>query len=155
MVFGFMAALYYWFPKMTGKRLDPFLGKLHFWLFEIGFVGTFSALFYVGLQGEARWQASVPPQYAVGNLIASLFAILIAASVFILVYNVIITLARGEKAEANEWGAKTLEWTVPTPVPLENFEKLPVITSGAYDYGVPEPEKEAVGASAQKPLQAD
>ncbi len=155
MVFGFMAALYYWFPKMTGKRLDPFLGKLHFWLFEIGFVGTFSALFYAGLQGEARWQASVPPQYAVPNLIASLFAILIAASVFTLAYNVIITLARGEKAEADEWGAKTLEWTVPTPVPLENFEKLPVITSGPYDYGEPEPEKAVAGAPAQKPLQAD
>jgi cytochrome c oxidase subunit 1 len=154
-VFGFMAALYYWFPKMTGKRLDPFLGKLHFWLFEIGFVGTFSALFYAGLQGEARWQASVPPQYATANLIASLFAILIAASVFTLAYNVIITLARGEKAEINEWGAKTLEWTVPTPVPLENFEKLPVITSGPYDYGEPEPEPAAAGAPAPKPLQAD
>src|SRR5215472_16581496 len=62
-VFGFFASLYYWFPKMLGKRLDPLLGKLHFWLFEIGFVGVFAALFYAGLQGEARWQASVPPQY--------------------------------------------------------------------------------------------
>jgi cytochrome c oxidase subunit 1 len=154
MVFGFMAAFYYWFPKMVGKRLDPFLGKLHFWLFEIGFLGTFGALFYVGLQGQPRWQASVPPQFATGNLIASLFAILIAASVFTLIYNVIVTLVRGEKAEANEWGAKTLEWTVPTPVPLENFEHLPVITSGAYDYGM-DGEKAAVGAPAQAPLQAD
>ena len=157
MVFGFMGGFYYWFPKMVGKKLDPFLGKLHFWLFEIGFVGTFSALFYAGLQGEARWQASVPPQYAVPNLIASLFAILIAASVFTLIYNVVITLVRGEKAEANEWGAKTLEWAVPTPVPLENFEHLPVITSGPYNYGEPEsePEEVAVGASAQANVQAE
>jgi cytochrome c oxidase subunit 1 len=155
MVFGFMAGFYYWFPKMVGKKLDPLLGKLHFWLFEIGFVGTFTALFYAGLQGEPRWQASVPVQFATPNLIASLFAILIAASVFTLVYNVVITLVRGEKAAANEWGGKTLEWTVPTPVPLENFEHLPVVTSGAYDYGVkPESEAAPVGAPAQSQVPA-
>jgi cytochrome c oxidase subunit 1 len=140
MVFGFMAGLYYWFPKMTGKRLNAGLGMLHFWLFEIGFVGTFSALFYAGLQGEPRWSANVAPPYAIANLIASLFAILIAASVFVLAYNVIVSWLRGEKAEANEWGAKTLEWTVPTPVPLENFTgELPVVTALPYDFGTPLP----------------
>jgi len=139
-VFGFFAGLYYWFPKMVGKRLDPLLGRLHFWLFEIGFVGTFTALFYAGLQGQPRWSADVAPPFATPNLIASLFAILIAASVFTFIYNVIHTLVRGERAvAANEWGAKTLEWTVPTPVPLENFEQLPVVTSLPYDYGSPLP----------------
>ena len=138
-VFGFFAGLYYWFPKMVGKRLDPLLGRLHFWLFEIGFVGTFTALFYAGLQGEPRWSANIAPPFATPNLIASLFAILIAASVFTFIYNVIYTLVRGERAVANEWGAKTLEWTVPTPVPLENFEELPVVTSLPYDYGSPLP----------------
>ena len=108
MVFGFFAAFYYWFPKMTGTRLDPLLGKIHFWLFEIGFLGTFLALFYAGLQGEPRWSANVAPPFATANLIASLFAILIAASVFVTVYNVIITLVRGELADADEWGGKTL-----------------------------------------------
>ena len=136
-VFGFFAALYYWFPKMVGKRLNPMLGRLHFWLFEIGFVGTFMSLFYAGLQGEPRWSANIAPPFATANLIASLFAILIAASVFTFIYNVIYTLARGEVADANEWGAKTLEWTVPTPVPLENFEYLPVVTSLPYNYGSP------------------
>ncbi len=134
-VFGFFAAVYYWFPKMTGKRLDAGLGKLHFWLFEIGFVGTFSALFYAGILGEPRWSANIAVPFAVPNTIASLFAIVIAASVFTFVYNVIHTLARGEVAEANEWGAKTLEWAVPTPVPLENFAELPVVTGLPYDYG--------------------
>jgi cytochrome c oxidase subunit 1 len=139
MVFGFFGAFYYWFPKMVGKRLNPMLAKLHFWLFEIGFLGTFLSLFYAGLLGEPRWSANVAPTYAIPNLIASLFAILIAASVFTAVYNVIITLRSGEVAEANEWGGKTLEWTVPTPVPLENFEHLPVVTSTPYDYGTPAP----------------
>jgi cytochrome c oxidase subunit 1 len=146
MVFGFFAGFYYWFPKMVGKRLNPLLGQLHFWLFEIGFVGTFSALFYAGLQGEPRWSANIAPPFATANTIASLFAILIAASVFIAAYNVIYTLVRGEPAVADEWGAKTLEWTVPTPVPLENFEgELPVVTSLPYNYGSPLPEP-AIGS---------
>jgi cytochrome c oxidase subunit 1 len=157
-VFGFFAALYYWFPKMVGKRLNPMLGRLHFWLFEIGFVGTFMSLFYAGLQGEPRWSANIAPPFATANLIASLFAILIAASVFTFIYNVIYTLARGEVADANEWGAKTLEWTVPTPVPLENFEHLPVVTSLPYDYGSPVPEPVTTAADitsivTQAPIQ--
>jgi cytochrome c oxidase subunit 1 len=142
MVFGFFAGFYYWFPKMLGRQLDPLLGGIHFWLFEIGFLGTFLSLFYAGLQGEPRWSANIAPPFATANLIASLFAILIAASVFVTVYNVIITLVRGEPATADEWGAKTLEWTVPTPVPLENFEHLPVVTSTPYNYGTPEPAAE-------------
>jgi cytochrome c oxidase subunit 1 len=156
-VFGFFAGFYYWFPKMVGKRLDPLLGRLHFWLFEIGFVGTFTSLFYAGLQGEPRWSANIAPPFVTANTIASLFAILIAASVFVLVYNVVITLVRGEVAAADEWGAKTLEWTVPTPVPLENFEELPVVTSLPYNYGSPLPESvtpapNVAGAITQAPI---
>src|SRR5258708_279446 len=137
----------YWFAKRVGKRLDPLLGRLHFWLFEIGFVGTFTALFYAGLQGEPRWSANVALPFATPNLIASLFAILIAASVFTFIYNVIHTLVRGERAVANEWGAKTLEWTVPTPAPLENFEALPPVTSFPYHYGSPLPESPVTPAA--------
>jgi cytochrome c oxidase subunit 1 len=159
MVFGFFAGLYYWFPKMVGRRLDPMLGRLHFWLFEIGFLGTFTALFYAGLLGEPRWSANIAPPFAVANTIASLFAILIAASVFTFIYNVIYTLVRGERAVANEWGGKTLEWTVPTPVPLENFEELPVVTSLPYNYGSPLPElpvtpaADIAGAVIEAPIQ--
>src|SRR6266478_1233074 len=144
-VFGFFAGLYYWFPKMVGRRLDPMLGRLHFWLFEIGFVGAFTALFYAGLQGEPRWSANIAPPFATANLIASLFAIVIAASVFTFIYNVIYSLARGEVATADEWGAKTLEWTVPTPVPLENFATLPEVKGTPYEYGLSEPMDKGFG----------
>ena len=159
MVLGFFAGLYYWFPKMLGRRLDATLGKLHFWLFEIGFVGTFTPLLYAGLLGEPRWSANIAPPFATANLIASLFAILIAASVFVFIYNVIYTLVRGERAVANEWGAQTLEWTIPTPVPLENFEELPVVTSLPYNYGSPLPElpvtpaADIAGAAIETPIQ--
>ena len=159
MVFGFFAGFYYWFPKMLGRRLNTTLGQLHFWLFEIGFLGTFLSLFYAGLLGEPRWSANIAPPFATANLIASLFTILIAAAVFVLVYNVVITLVRGERAISNEWGAKTLEWTVPTPVPLENFEHLPEVKSLPYDYGSPVPAAErgvpaTEGGVAGAPLQA-
>ncbi len=106
-------------------------------MFEIGFLGTFLSLFIAGLQGEPRWSANIAPPFVTANTVASLFTILIAVSVFVAIYNVIYTLARGEAAEANEWGGKTLEWAVPTPVPLENFEELPVVTSLPYNYGEP------------------
>src|SRR5258706_16409146 len=101
----------------------------------------------------------MPPSFATANTIASLFAIVIAASVFTFIYNVIYTLGRGERAAASEWGGKTLEWTVPTPVPLENFEELPVVTSLPYNYGSPLPElpvppaADIAGAVIEAPIQ--
>ncbi len=134
-VFGFLAGFYYWFPKMTGRKLDEGLAKLHFWLFEIGFLGVFIPLFYAGLKGEPRWQAFVDPAFGTQNLISSLFAILIIASVAVLGYNVLMSWIRGERAEANPWGGRTLEWLLPSPVPLINFERPVVVSSGPYDYG--------------------
>jgi cytochrome c oxidase subunit I len=134
-VFGFLAALYYWFPKMTGRQLNPWLSKLHFWLFEIGFLGVFLPLFYAGLHGEPRWQAYIDPAFAAANLTSSLFVILIIASVAVLGYNLLISCRAGSPAAADPWGGRTLEWTVPSPVPLVNFERPVVVTAGPYDYG--------------------
>jgi cytochrome c/quinol oxidase subunit I len=137
-VFGFLAALYYWFPKMTGRELDRGLSKLHFWLFEIGFVGTFVPLFYAGMRGEPRWQAFVDPKFHTENLISSLFAILVIASVAVLGYNLLISWTKGTRAAVNEWGGRTLEWMIPSPPALVNFERPVVVLSGPYDYGMGE-----------------
>jgi len=135
-VFGFLAAFYYWFPKMTGRQLDPWLSKLHFWLFEIGFLGVFLPLFYAGMRGEPRWQAFVDPRFHTENLISSLFAIPIIASVAVLGYNVLISWLRGARAGVSQWGGRTLEWTLPSPVPLVNFARPVVVSAGPYDYGM-------------------
>jgi cytochrome c oxidase subunit I len=135
-VFGFLTGFYYWFPKMTGRRLHEGLAKLHFWLFEIGFLGVFLPLFYAGLKGEPRWQAYVDPKFGTANLISSLFAIFIIASVAVFGYNVLISWIWGERAVPNPWGGRTLEWLVPSPVPLVNFEAPVVVTAGPYDYGM-------------------
>ena len=135
-VFGFLAGFYYWFPKMTGRQLDPRLSKLHFWLFEIGFLGVFLPLFYAGMHGEPRWQVFVDPRFHTENLISSLFVIPVIASVAVLGYNVLISWLRGARAEVSQWGGRTLEWTVPSPVPLVNFARPVVVSAGPYDYGM-------------------
>jgi len=138
-VFGFLGAFYYWFPKVFGRQLDERLGKLQFWLLEIGFVGTFVPLFYAGLQGEPRWQAYIAQEFVTANTISSLFAILIVASVAVLAYNIVMTWWSGKVAVRNPWGSRTLEWTIPSPPPLENFVQPVVVSSGPYDYGVAGP----------------
>ena len=124
-VFGFIAAVYYWFPKMFGKVLDRRLGKIHFWLMEIGFLGTFLPLFYAGLQGEPRWQAFISSQFVPANTISSVFAVLLVAGVAVFAYNIVITWISGKPAPANVWGGRTLEWMTSSPPPLENFEFQP------------------------------
>jgi len=135
-VFGFLAGFYYWFPKMTGRQLDAGLSKLQFWLLEIGFLGVFLPLFYAGLQGEPRWQAYIDPKFGTANLISSLFTIPIVASVAVLAYNVVASWLRGSRAAVNQWGGRTLEWLVPSPVPLVNFMQPVTVTAGPYDYGM-------------------
>jgi heme/copper-type cytochrome/quinol oxidase subunit 3 len=134
-VFAFLAGFYYWFPKMTGRMLDPWLSKLHFWLLEIGFLGTFIPLFLAGIRGEPRWQAYISPNVATANLISSLFAIVIVASVAVLAYNILTSWIAGRRAASNVWGGRTLEWTLPSPVPLINFPSPVVVMSGPYDFG--------------------
>ncbi len=135
-VFGFLAGFYYWFPKMTGRQLDAGLSKLHFWLLEIGFLGTFIPLFLAGIRGEPRWQAYISPNVATANLISSLFAILLVASVAVFGYNILSSWIGGRRAAENPWGGRTLEWMLPSPVPLVNFASIPVVTAGPYDFGV-------------------
>jgi cytochrome c oxidase subunit 1 len=135
-VFGFLAGFYYWFPKMTGRQLNQGLAKVHFWLFELGFLGVFLPLFAAGLKGEPRWQAFIDPKFLAANEISSFAAVLLVASVAVIVYNVIYTWTKGPVAAADPWGGRTLEWMVPNPVPTENFDQPVVVTSGPYDYGM-------------------
>ena len=136
---GFFAAIYYWFPKMTGRMMDARLGWISFWGIQIGFNVAFLSMFVAGLQGMPRRVADYDPIFAGPNFVTSIFAFILAASIVLYFYNIAYSWVRGEVAAANPWGAKSLEWQVPTPVPLENFEEIPVVTSGPYEYGEPLP----------------
>jgi cytochrome c oxidase subunit 1 len=149
---GAMGALVYWFPKMTGRMLDEKVGKVAFWLVMIGFNVTFMAMFYNGLAGMPRRVASYQPQFLVGNLISTLGAYVIAIGMITFLYAIVSSWRSGEIAGPNPWGGKTLEWFVPSPPPLENFEVLPVVTGDAYGYGEPDTIHTTHQGAAMAPL---
>jgi len=131
---GAMGAFAYWFPKMTGRMLNERYGSIGFWTAQIGFNVTFLSMFIVGLRGQPRRVADYATTFDVNNRISSISAYFIGLGMLIFLYAVIHSWRSGEIAPANPWGGKTLEWQVPTPVPLENFAVLPVVTSDFYGY---------------------
>ncbi len=136
---GAIAGLSYWFPKMTGRMLNERWASIGFWLSQVGFQVTFLAIFVLGLEGLPRRVGDYQPQFQTTNMIATIGAYVIMIGMLIYAGALIASWVSGQPAPANPWGAKTLEWQVPTPVPLENFAVLPVVTSDFYGYGEPEP----------------
>jgi cytochrome c oxidase subunit 1 len=135
---GAMGALVYWFPKMTGRMLDERVGTWAFWLVMIGFNVTFMAMFYNGLAGMPRRVANYEQQFATANLISTMGSYVIATGMLVFLAAIIMSWRSGQRAGPNPWQAKTLEWFVPSPPPLENFEVLPVVTGDPYGYGEPD-----------------
>jgi cytochrome c oxidase subunit 1 len=134
-VFALFAATYYWFPKLTGRMMNERLGQIHFWLTEIGFLSTFLTLLVVGFMGMPRRVVTYLPDLQRANQLASIFAFILGASILPFLFNLIYSWGWGRVAEANPWEARTMEWLLPTPVPSENFEEIPLVVAGAYDYG--------------------
>jgi cytochrome c oxidase subunit 1 len=134
-LFGAIAALAYWFPKVTGRYLDERLGRYSFWLVFIGVQITFGAMFLSGLKGMPRRDASYSLAFEHTNFISTCGAYIIMSGMLILLGAIITSWRRGEPSGPNPWQANTLEWQVPTPVPLENFLEEPVITQDPYHYG--------------------
>lgn len=131
---GAMGALAYWFPKMTGRIIDERWGAIGFWVAQIGFNVTFMGMFAVGLAGQPRRVADPGAYFSVGNMVSSIGAYVIMLGMLTFLGAILFSLRRGEPAGANPWGARTLEWQTPTPVPLENFEVLPIVTEDFYGY---------------------
>ena len=136
-IFGLFAGIYYWFPKMTGRMYNEKLGKLHFWWMFIGFNLTFLPMFWLGINGMNRRIADYMPQLGGLNMWVSMAAFFLGASFIVFVYNMVVSWVRGEQAAANPWGARTLEWLIPSPPPLHNFPTEPRVVDDPYGYGVP------------------
>jgi len=128
-IFGLFAGIYYWYPKFTGRMLYEGLGQVQFWLMFIGFNLTFQPMMILGLLGMPRRIYSYPQGqgWDAWNLVATVGAFLIATSVLIFIINVIATARRKERAEADPWDGRTLEWSLPSPVPAYNFAKIPTV----------------------------
>jgi cytochrome c oxidase subunit 1 len=135
-LFAFFAGVYYWFPKMTGRTLNETLGQLQFWTMFLGFNGTFITLAIVGLMGMPRRYSTYPPPLQITNDIATGFAYLLGLSILPFLINVAVSWRWGMRSVENPWQSRSLEWLTPTPVPAENFEEIPLVVAGPYQYGV-------------------
>jgi cytochrome c oxidase subunit I len=139
LVFAFFAAVYYWLPKMIGFTLNETLARVHFWLMFVFFNLTFFPLFAAGFLDMPRRVSTYAPSLQGLNDFVSASAYMLGFSMLIFLANLVWSLAFARiPAVANPWASRGLEWQVPTPVPVENFERIPIITSGPYEYGVPD-----------------
>jgi cytochrome c oxidase subunit 1 len=140
-IFGVFAGTYFWFPKMTGRMMDEGLGKLHFWLTFIGTYCIFMPFHYLGLAGNVRRYSAFVDDFLVPLIpvhrfitIAALFT---GAAQLIFLYNLVHSRFRGAAAPANPWECTSLEWTMSSPPPFDNFGgKHPVVYHDPYKYGV-------------------
>lgn len=130
------SGIFYWFPKITGKMYNEFWGKVSFWFFFIGFNTTFLAQFVAGYNGMPRRYHDYVPMYASWNLVSTVGSWGIALGILFIIVNCLISAFRGEKAPANPWKGRSLEWSAESPPVLENFDKTPTVTTGPYEYGV-------------------
>ena len=129
MMFAILGGFYYWWPKITGRMLNEELGKLHFWLTIVGFNGTFFPMHFLGVWGMPRRIYTYAPGmgWDFWNAFETGCAYLLFISFAIFAYNLIRSLSRDEKAEADPWDARTLEWATPSPPPPYNFENIPPV----------------------------
>ncbi|MEO9170703.1 MAG: cytochrome c oxidase subunit I [Candidatus Baltobacteraceae bacterium] len=138
---GLFAGMYFWFPKMSGRLLNETLGKWHFWLFFFGFNGTFLPQHWLGMLGMPRRVPIYDPQFQFWNDVSSISSYVMAVAILIFFVNVLYSLRNGKKAGANPWGARTLEWQIPSPPHYYNFKNIPTVYGLPYDFSQPLPYK--------------
>jgi cytochrome c oxidase subunit 1 len=130
-VFPLLGAIYYWFPKMTGKLLNERMGQWNFWLTFIGFNVAFFPMHISGLLGMPRrvYTYSADVGWDLPNFISTIGAFILGVGVLLFVLDVVNSLLHGEVAPDNPWGGGTLEWATTSPPQPNNFDKLPVVQS--------------------------
>ena len=140
-VMGIFTGLYYWWPKMTGRMLNERLGHWHFWLVFIGFNFTFMPMHFLGIMGMPRRVAVYvnDPWFIFWNEFASVASYLMAGSFLVFLYNAFTSIRNGPKAGPNPWGARTLEWQIPSPPHYYNFKQIPAVYSAPYEFDKPLP----------------
>jgi cytochrome c oxidase subunit 1 len=160
-IFAIFAGIYYWFPKITGRKMSEGLGKLHFWPSLIFMNGIFMPMFIQGLAGVSRRLYDGGQQYFHAqpvlhwNQFMSYSAFLLLAAQIPFIINFFWSIKHGKKVGRNPWQATTLEWVAPSP-PLAhvNFEEVPTVHRGPYDYSLPGAEPDFTLQSEAAPGQA-
>jgi len=129
-ILGLFGGIYYWYPKIFGKKLDERLGTWHFWVTIIGFNMTFGPFHILGLQGMPRriYTYASNMGWNLWNMVSTIGSFIIAAGTLIFIYNVRKTDQHGEQVGPDPWDARTLEWITPNPTPDYNYIEVPVVT---------------------------
>lgn len=142
-VFGFLAGLYHWYPKIFGRMLNEKLSYIHFWATFAGIYLIFFPMHFIGMAGVPRRYYAFTyfetfDKFADLNALISIFAFITFAAQLIFIFNFLYSKYWGKKAEQNPSNSNTLEWTTPVIIPMENWEgDLPVVYRWPYDYSVP------------------
>ena len=144
------AAIYHWYPKMTGRMYNETLGKVHFWGTILGTYSIYLPMHYLGFQGVPRRYFAMgntdflPESAQALNASITIAAIFVALTQLVFFYNILVSLRNGKKADSNPWGATTLEWLTPdTPPKHGNWgHSLPEVHRWAYDFSVPGQEQD-------------
>jgi cytochrome c oxidase subunit 1 len=130
-IFGIFSGVYYWFPKIAGRRLHEGLGKWHFWLMFIGMNLVFMPMHILGIEGMPRriYTYGAGRGWEIWNFIETIGALIITVSVLIFVVNFFISLLKKATNEADPWDGFTLEWKTASPPPVYNFAEIPSVRS--------------------------
>jgi cytochrome c oxidase subunit 1 len=137
LLFAFFAGIYYWVPKMTGFALNERLGKIHFWSMFIAFNSTFGPLLVIGFLGMPRRAVTYAGYLQGGNTWVSYSAFVLGASELVVIVNLVWSLVFARiPVGPNPWGSKSIEWQLPSPVPVHNFDRIPTFGPDPYPYGV-------------------
>ena len=132
-VWGVLAGLYFWYPKVTGRMFNELWGKIHFWLGFVGFNLLFLSMFFFGRMPRRIYTYEANADYATGaalstlNLVATVGAFMFGIGVIIMIVNFLVSMRTGARAGHDPWGADSLEWTISSPPPPENFTREPVL----------------------------
>jgi len=137
-IFPVFAAIYYWFPKITGKRMSEKLGKWHFWLLYVGFMVTSFGQMRIGLLGMRRRIADYDAAlgFDLTHLIITIAGYMVAVSVLLFFINLYRSARVGETAKGNLWESRSPEWLAPSPMPAHNYDTPVVVVGEPYDYGL-------------------
>ncbi len=148
-IFGMFAGTYFWFPKMFGRMMNETLGKIHFWVTFVGVYCIFMPMHYLGLAGNVRRYSAFVDDYLVPLIPVHKFitiaAFVTGAAQLLFLFNLFWSMYRGKKAEENPWESTTLEWTIPSPPPFDNFGgRHPIVYHDPYELGVEGPKGDYV-----------
>ncbi len=142
-IFAMMAGIYHWYPKVTGRKLNETLGRIHFWGSLLFMNAIFMPMFIQGMAGVSRrlydgGAAYLHAQHVLGlNKMMSVSAWCLALFQLPFIINFFWSMWKGRKSEDNPWDATTLEWATPTPPPHGNFLTIPTVYRGPYEYSLP------------------